>query len=47
LGEAELVWETLKVGVTLDETFEAEGWTMFNVTETEQIIETLEKRIAS
>ena len=47
LGEAELVWETLKVGVTVDETFKAEGWTMFNVTETEQIIETLEKRIAS
>lgn len=47
LGEAELVWETLKVGVTVDETFEAEGWKMLNVTETEQIIETLEKRIAS
>ena len=46
LGEAELVWEALKVAVTIDEAFEAEGWTMLNVNEVEQIIETLEKRIA-
>jgi hypothetical protein len=46
LGEAELVWNALKVGVTIDETFEVEGWTMLNVNKVEQIIETLEKRIA-
>jgi DNA polymerase III delta prime subunit len=46
IGEAELTWETLKVGVTIDETFEAEGWIMLNVNDVEQIIETLEKRIA-
>jgi DEAD/DEAH box helicase domain-containing protein len=46
LGEAELVWESLKVAVTIDETFKTEGWMMLNVNEVEQIIETLEKRIA-
>jgi hypothetical protein len=46
LGEAELVWESLKVAVTIGETFKAEGWMMLNVNEIEQIIETLEKRIA-
>jgi hypothetical protein len=46
LGEAELIWEALRVAVTIDETFELEGWIMLNVNKVEQIIETLEKRIA-
>ncbi len=47
LGEAELVWETLKIAVTIEEDLEAKGWTMFKVDEEEQIIETLLQRITS
>ena len=47
LGEAELVWNTFKVAVTIDEHFEAKGWTMFKADEVEQIIETILQRIAS
>jgi len=45
LGEAELVWETLKIAVTIEEDLEAKGWTMFKVDEEAQIIETIQKRI--
>jgi hypothetical protein len=48
LGEAELLWEELKIAVTLDNSFTAEDWTLFHVGESpERIIETLLERIAS
>jgi hypothetical protein len=48
LGEAELLWEELKIAVTLDNSFTAEDWTLFHVGESpEHIIETLLERIAS
>jgi DEAD/DEAH box helicase domain-containing protein len=45
LGEAELVWDSLKIAVTIDEDFLSGDWTLFNLNDTEQIIETIQKRI--
>jgi len=47
LGEAELLWENLKIAVLIEDNFTAEGWTLFHVEEVPQhIIETLLERIA-
>jgi len=45
--EAELVWNELKVAVTIEENIMIEEWKVFNVKDTEQIIETLQTRINS
>ena len=47
VGEAELLWEDLKIAVIIDKSFPAKEWTLLNVNETERIIETLLERIAS
>lgn len=47
LGEAELVWDRLKIAVTIDEKFLSDEWTIFKIDDTEQIIETIQKRIDS
>jgi len=47
LGEAELLWENLKIAVLIEDNFTSEGWTLFHVEEVPQhIIETLLERIA-
>jgi hypothetical protein len=47
LGEAELVWETLKIAVTIEDDFLSEEWILFKINDAEQIIETIQKRINS
>ena len=47
LGEAEMIWETLKLGVVINTPPVREGWSMFRIDETDQIIEALLQRITS
>lgn len=45
--EAELVWNEFKIAVTIEENIMIEEWTVFNINDVEQIIETLQTRINS
>ena len=45
--EAELVWNELKIAVTIEKNVMIEEWKIFNINETEQLIETLLERINS
>ena len=45
--EAELVWNEFKIAVTLEEHIVMDGWSIFNISEEEKLIETLQKRINS
>ncbi len=45
--EAELIWNKFKIVVTLEENIVMDGWSIFNISEEEKLIETLQKRINS
>ncbi len=44
VGESELMWEKLKVMITLDFKPQLEGWSIFTIDEEEQIIKTLKEK---
>ena len=43
--EAELIWNELKIAVTLEENIVMDGWSIFNTDDKEKLIETLQRRI--
>jgi DEAD/DEAH box helicase domain-containing protein len=45
--EAELIWDEFNIAVTLEENIVMDEWTIFNISEEERLIETLQKRINS
>ncbi|NOQ32104.1 MAG: DEAD/DEAH box helicase [Helicobacteraceae bacterium] len=45
--EAELVWNELKIAVTIEENIMIDGWNIFSTNEVEKLIETLQQRINS
>ncbi|WP_424686850.1 DEAD/DEAH box helicase [Halarcobacter ebronensis] len=45
IAEAELLWEDIKVAVTLEEKIELEGWSIFTLEQKDQIINTLKEKV--
>jgi DEAD/DEAH box helicase domain-containing protein len=45
--EAELIWNELKIAVTLEENIVMDKWSIFNINEEERLIEILQQRINS
>ena len=43
--EGELVWNEFKIAVIIEENIMIEGWDIFNTSESERLIQTLQKRI--